>query len=88
MEEGAATTFDGKVVSISGSMLVMTNNEGKECSHTLATDAAISCDGAVCKVEDLKVGSTIRVTTRPDDRNVATGIESLDKNAEFTECCP
>jgi hypothetical protein len=38
-------------------------------------------------VEDRKAGSKIRVTTEKDDRNVATGIESLDKHAEFAQCC-
>jgi len=82
-----SNTFDGKVVSMIASKLVMTNKEGKECSHTLAKDAKLTCDGTVCKAEDLKAGRRIRVTTKKDDRNVATGIESLDKLAAFAQCC-
>ena len=71
---------------MTGSKLVMANKEGKECSHTLAKDAKLTCDGTVCKAEDLKAGSKIRVTTKKDDRNVATGIECLEKHAEFGHC--
>ena len=81
-----ANTFEGKVVSITGDKLVMTNKEGKEYSHTVAKDARLTCDEATCKSEDLKAGRRIRVTTAKDDRNVATRIESLDKNPEFAQC--
>jgi hypothetical protein len=86
-QEPSSNTFEGKVVSITGGKLVMTNKAGKEYPHTLATDAKLTCDGTVCKAEDLKAGSKIRVTTKPDDQNVATCIESLDKNAAFAQCC-
>ncbi len=56
--------------------------EGKECSHTLAKDAKLTRDGAQCNAADLKPGHKIRVTTH----NVATGIEALDKHAEFAKC--
>ena len=79
-------TFDGKVVSMIGDKLVMSNNEGKECSHTLAKDAKLTRDGAKCNAADVKVGGKARVTTKKDDRNVAIGIESLDKHAEFAKC--
>lgn len=84
--EACSHTFDGKVVSMTGNKLVMTNKEGNECSHTLAMDAKLTCDGTDCKSEDMKAGNKIRVTTRKDDRNVATGIECLEKHAEFAHC--
>ena len=80
------TTFDGKVVSMTGDKLVMSNKDGKECSHTLAKDAKLTRDGAKCNATDLKAGSKVRVTTKKDDHNVATVIESLDKHAEFAKC--
>jgi ribosomal protein S17 len=83
----SSNTFEGKVVSMTGDKLVMTNKEGKEYSHTLAKDAKLTCDGTACKAEDLTAGSKIRVTTKKDDRRVATGIECLDKNVEFAQCC-
>lgn len=81
-----SNTFDGRIVSLIGDKLIMSNTEGKEYSKTLADDAKLTCDGTVCKAEDLKAGHKIRVTTKADDRTVATGIESLNKNAEFAQC--
>ncbi len=78
-------TFDGNIVSVTGDKLVMKNHEGKECSHTLAKDARLTRDGTQCKAADLKVGSRSRVTTKKDDRNTVTGIESLDKHTEFAK---
>ncbi len=78
-------THDGKVVSIKGDKLVMSNPDGKEHSHTVAADAKVCCDGTSCHTADLKVGSRIRVTSSPDDKHTATKIESLDKNAEFAK---
>jgi hypothetical protein len=83
----SANSFEGNVISVTGVTLVTTSMQGKEYSHTLAKDARLTCDGTDCNVEDLKVGSKIRVTTSKDDQNVATGVESLDKNSEFTHCC-
>ena len=86
-KECFSNTFEGKVVSVTGNKLVMTNRVGKEYSHTLAMDATLTCDGAVCKAGDLKAGSRIRVTTNKDASNVATCVESLDENDEFEMCC-
>jgi hypothetical protein len=76
-------THDGKVVSVTAEKLVMTGRDGEEHSHTLGLDAKVSCDGNMCKLEDLKPGMKIRVTTKKDDRQVATRIEALDKNEDF-----
>lgn len=81
-----ANTFEGRIVSMTGDKLVMSNNDGKEYSKTVATDAKLTCDGNVCKTEDLKAGHKIRVTTMPDNRTVVTSIESLNKNAAFAQC--
>lgn len=81
--EHCSGTFDGKLVSMTGDKLVMANDEGKECSHTVAKDAKLTRDGTECNKQDLIVGSKCRVTTKKDDRNIATGIEALDKHAEF-----
>ena len=85
-KEPSSNTHDGKVVSVMGDKLVMSSKDGKEHSHKLAQDAKLTCDGKVCQAEDLKAGRTIRVTTKEDDRYVATRVESLDKNAEFAQC--
>ena len=78
-----ANTHDGKVVSITGTKLVMTDQEGKEHSHAVSADTKVCCDGKDCKTSDLKAGMKIRVTTMKSDVGVAIGIEALDKDAEF-----
>ena len=87
MPEACANVHDGKLVSISGNKLVMTSHEGKEYSHTVAGDAKVCCDGTSCKTGDLKVGSQIRLTTKPDDNQIATKVESLNKQAAFAAPC-
>ena len=81
---GPAKKFEGKIVSMRGNKLVMSNKAGKNHSHTLAKDVTLTCDGKSCKAEDLKVGGKVRLTTRDDDRTVAVLIESLDRHAEYT----
>lgn len=79
-----ANTHEGKVVSIAGNKLVMSDRQdGPEHSHILAADANVTCDGKACKASDLKTGMTIRVTTRKLDKNVAIRIDAIDKNADF-----
>jgi CTP-dependent riboflavin kinase len=80
-----AATHVGKVVSITGSKLVMTSKDGKEHSHTLAITARFTCDGKVCKAQDLKAGTKIRVTTQTSDAKVATRIEAIVKNRSFAD---
>ncbi len=85
-KESSSKTFEGRIVSMTGDRLVMSSIAGTEYSHTLAADAKLTCDGTVCKAETLKPGHKIRVTTQKDNRNVLTGIESLNKNADFAQC--
>jgi hypothetical protein len=75
--------FEGKLVSVAGSKFVMANVEGKESSHSFSTDAKLTCDGKSCATNELRPGSRIRVTTKPDDLNVATRVEAIVKEAKF-----
>jgi hypothetical protein len=70
------TTHDGKVVSVAGDKLTTTCGEGKQHVHTMAKDARITHDGQASKVADLKAGTSVRLTTSKDDKNVATSVES------------
>ena len=85
-KKSASKTFEGKIVSMTGDKLVMISQAGTNYSHTLAKDSTLTCDGRVCQAADLKAGRKIRVTTKQDDRNMVTGIESLNKNSEFAQC--
>lgn len=78
-----ANTHDGKLVSMSATSFVMTGKNGKEHSHSLATDAKVTCDGKPCNMADLKAGMKIRVTTSQTDKNSVINIEALDKDTEF-----
>ena len=82
--ESFANTHEGKVVSITGNKLVMTNTQGKEThTCTLTADVKVTCDGEVCKTSDLKPGMRIRVTSESDAPHSANRIEALDKNTDF-----
>lgn len=77
---------EGKVVSVTGDKLVISNQEGKQVTRTVAKDAKVTCDGHACKLENIKPGQKIRLTPHEDDRNIAICVEYLDKNAEFSSC--
>ena len=83
-DKDADNTHSGIVVSVADGALTMTDKDGKnEHKHTVAKDAKITCDGKDCKLEDLKKGAAIVVTTAKDGDNVvAVKIEakSADKN--------
>ena len=79
----ASNRHDGKLVSISGTKLVMTNKDGKEHSHTLTADAKLTLDGKACQAADLKAGTRIRVSLEHEKPNAATRIEAIDKNQDF-----
>jgi len=77
------STHDGKVVSIADDNLVMSGKGDSEHSHALTADIKFTCDGKVCKREDIKAGMRIRVTTKKDDKHTVSLIESLSKNDDF-----
>jgi hypothetical protein len=84
-EREKADAHEGTVVSANEKELIMKDKDGNRHSHTLAADAKVTCDGKDCKLEDLKPGQKIRVTTKKDDKKVATKIEALDKNKTFKD---
>jgi hypothetical protein len=82
----ASSSHDGKVVSITGEKLVMTNSEGKDKhTHALTAEVKVTCDGKVCKAADLKPGMRVRVTTENAQPHAATRIEALDTNVDFAK---
>jgi hypothetical protein len=79
--EEKANSHEGKIVKIAGNKLTMTDKEGKvEHTHTLAPDAKIMCDNKECKLEDLKPGLRVRVTTKPGDVTTAVKVEAFTKD--------
>ena len=64
-DDAPGDTHSGVVVSAGDGKLTMSDKDGKnEHSHDVAASAKISCDGKECKLEDLKKGTSVKVTTK------------------------
>ncbi|MBP3955524.1 hypothetical protein J8F10_09550 [Gemmata sp. G18] len=77
-EDTKPGTHEGKVVKAEAGKLTMTDKEGKkEHTHVIPATAKVTCDGKECKVEDLKPGSTVKVTTeKKEDKLVVISVEA------------
>jgi len=81
-----ANTHEGTVVSATGDKLIMrAKGEKEEHTHTLAPSAKVSLDGRDSRLQDLRPGMRIRVTTKPGEKAVAIRVEALDKNQDFAK---
>jgi hypothetical protein len=81
--KGTDNSHSGLVVSAGNHKLVMTDKEGKnEMTHTVSADAKITCDGKECKLDELKRGTRVTVTTEKGDKTVATRIEGHTKDRD------
>ena len=71
-------THEGKVVKVEVGKLTMTDKDGKnQHTHAVPADAKITLDGKEAKLEDLKVGAKVKVTTeRQGDKIQVTKIEA------------
>jgi|ERR1051326_6682904 hypothetical protein len=68
-------SHEGTIVKAGDGKLTMTmKGEKVPHDHDVAKDAKITLDGKPAKLEDLKEGMAVKVTT--DDKNVATMIEA------------
>lgn len=75
MNSTTAKPHEGVVKAVAGDKITTTCSKGNDHVHTVAKDAKVSCDGQTCKTSDLKVGSTVHVTTHKDDKKIATAID-------------
>jgi hypothetical protein len=79
-QKDKSSTHLGTLVSVKGTDFVM-ETKGKEHTHSLAANAKIiGLDGKECKLDDLKRGQLIKVTTKDGDTKVATKVEAMKKN--------
>jgi hypothetical protein len=82
-----STVDDGKKSAYPRKSIIqmMQDQEGRNYSHTLAKNVKVTCDGTACEPDQIKVGSTIRVTTKQhdDDEALVTSVESLDEERDF-----
>jgi len=58
-----AKSHDGIVVSATDGKLVMTGSDGKEHSHAVAANIPVTVNGKPGKLDELKKGVRIKVTT-------------------------
>jgi hypothetical protein len=58
-----ASSHAGKVVEAGAGKLTMTNPQGeKQHTHDIPTDAAITCGGKKCALEDVKAEAVVTIT--------------------------
>ncbi|MBA4062864.1 MAG: hypothetical protein C0501_03995 [Isosphaera sp.] len=71
-------THEGKVVKAEKGKLTMTDKDGKkEHTHDIGSDAKVTMDGKEAKLEDLKAGTTVKVTAeKKGDKVVVTKVEA------------
>jgi len=71
-------THDGTFVKAVSDKEFVMEDKGKEHTHTLSADAkVIGPDDKECKLEDLKKGQKIRVTTKEGDKTIATKVQVM-----------
>jgi len=70
-----ANCCDGKVVKVTGSTLTSTCENGDEHQYKVAKDAQVTCDGEAGTLDDIEVGSTVRMTTCKDDKHKVLAID-------------
>ena len=87
VEKADDNTHSGLVASVADGKLTMTDKDGKnEHTHAVAKDAKITCNGKECKLDELKKGSTVIVTTgKEDGTTVAVKIEATLASAKDKE---
>jgi hypothetical protein len=80
----AGDTHEGVVVKAGSNSLVMADKDGKnQHTHAVAADAKITIDGKEGKLEDLKKGTHIKVTTtKSGEKTTATKIEASTKDTD------
>jgi hypothetical protein len=70
-------THEGKLVKAADGSLTMTDKNGNNMhTHKVAFDAKITCDGKACRLDELREGYLLTVTTRA---NVVMRIEAKTK---------
>ena len=74
----ADKVHEGTVVKAADGKLTMTDKQGKQHSHAIPATAEITLDGKECKLEDLKTGFSVKVSTQQDEKTV-TKVEATSK---------
>jgi len=72
----AASTHTGKVVEAGAGKITMTTPDGKnQHTHEVPADAAVTCGGKKCALEDIKAESSVTITMdKKGDQTVVTAV--------------
>lgn len=79
--EAAAETHLGRVIGITDSRLDIKSDDLTENSFSVVHDVRVTRNVSRCRVDDLRLGVTVRITTRKDDVREAIAIEWIDRVA-------
>lgn len=72
---------EGKIVTVSETQITSTCVEGDEWQHTLTKDAKVTCDGKTSRLDELKVGMPVRVTTSVEDESKTSCVSAGKKKS-------
>jgi len=73
-------THEGKIVKAGEGKLTMTDKAGgNRHTHNVPATAKITCDGKDCKLDDLREGFWVKVSTKNDVNRTVTKVEAKTK---------
>jgi hypothetical protein len=76
LAEEKGSVQEGTIVKVADGKVTIEGTDKKEHTCEVAKDAKITCNGKVCKLEDLKKGVKVKVTVA---KKMATKIEATTK---------
>lgn len=86
MSDYPAISHVGKVVSVDGAKLTMTDLKGnQEHSCMISENVKVTCDGEACKLSELKPGTKIRVCAESASPTTPISVEAIEKNPDFAD---
>lgn len=83
--EAYRRTHERTIVSLVGSRLVTSSSDGREHVYTVAADVEVTCNGVVRETGELRPGTSIRLTSKPNNRNTAVKIEMFKNCVDLDE---
>jgi hypothetical protein len=75
-DKAADRTQEGKVVKAGEGKLTVTTANTRTQTFLVPATARILCDGKECRLEDLKPGSTVKVTMKGDGDRAVSRVEA------------
>ena len=76
-----SSIHDCQIVQIDPTSIATRWSDGELHTHSVGADAIVTLDGIACGINDLLIGSTIRLTTKSGDSRAVSRIESTKEIA-------